>query len=389
VRFSEQDYTRIEMPRTRRQLTDREKLEQAKIEELRREADSYGLSPGGDRLTLIDRILSHLERHGPTDSDHEGADGVATGGQESTTLLTAEVFLQTMMSMQQQMAAQQRQFLEEISAWRREAVRTTTAENNATAQAPPRTTMSPVNGSSEGGNGNSNNLGATKWLAAQISEFGGTEAENIGAWTRRVDKIAEVHGAADNVILLAASSRLVKDARRWYDLQEGLCIESWQSLKSELMKTFERRLPFYKVIQRVETRKWIVQKETFDQFALAKLALMQGLDLPERDKIHLIIGGITSGSLRATALALASETIEDFLDKMRGIAESCSETTKNVGQSAGNSKPTSKPCRNCGGANHHHKDCKKELTCFLCKGKGHRRFDCVCVKLAYHFVETH
>jgi len=101
VRFSEQDYSRNEMPRTRRQLTDREKLEQAKIEELRREADSYGLSPGGDRLTLIDRILSHLERHGPTDLDQEGADGVATRGEESTTPLTAEVFFQSMMSMQQ------------------------------------------------------------------------------------------------------------------------------------------------------------------------------------------------------------------------------------------------------------------------------------------------
>jgi len=123
-----------------------------------------------------------------------------------------------------------------------------------------------------------------------------------------------------------------------------------------------------------------VQKETFDQFALAKLALMQGLDLPTRDKIHLLIGGITSGSLRATALALASETIEDFLDKMRSIAEGCAETTKKVGYNAGDSKPTGKTCRNCGGANHHHKDCKKELTCFLCKGKGHRRYDCPSLK---------
>jgi len=100
-------------------------------------------------------------------------------------------------------------------------VRATAAENDATAQAPQRTAESPRSGGSEGSNGNSNNLGATKWLAAQIAEYGGMETENIGAWTRRVDKIAEVHGAADNVILLAASSRLVKDARRWYDLQEG------------------------------------------------------------------------------------------------------------------------------------------------------------------------
>jgi len=164
----------------------------------------------------------------------------------------------------------------------------------------------------------------------------------------------------------------VKDARRWYDLQEGPCIESWQNLKNELVKTFERRLPFYKTIQQVEARKWIVQKETFDQFVLAKLALMQGLDLLTRDKIHLLIGGITSGPLRATALALASETMEDFLDKIKSIAEGCSETIKKADHSASDNKPVNKLCRNCGGANHHHKDCRKELTCFLCKGKGHR-----------------
>jgi len=65
---------------------------------------------------------------------------------------------------------------------------------------------------------------------------------------------------------------------------------------------------------------------------------MQGLDLPTYDKIHLLIGGITSSPLRATALALTCETIEDFLDRMRDIAEGCAETEKKVTYSASNGK---------------------------------------------------
>lgn len=52
------------------------------------------------------------------------------------------------------------------------------------------------------------------------------------------------------------------------------------------MKIFDRQVPFYKKMQKVEARKWLTSKESFDQYALAKLALMHGLDLPVRDSIH-------------------------------------------------------------------------------------------------------
>jgi len=61
-----------------------------------------------------------------------------------------------------------------------------------------------------------------KWLAAQIPEFGGSEDENVVTWTRRIDKVALIHGATDAAMLLAASSRLTNNTRKWYDVQSEM-----------------------------------------------------------------------------------------------------------------------------------------------------------------------
>jgi len=93
------------------------------------------------------------------------------------------------------------------------------------------------------------------WLATQIPEFGGGADESANQWVRRVNKVAQVHGAADGVVLLAASSKLIKSAKKWYDIQTGTVIESRFNLKNELVKLFERKLPFYRAMQRAEVRK--------------------------------------------------------------------------------------------------------------------------------------
>jgi len=124
-------------------------------------------------------------------------------------------------------------------------------------------------------------------------------------------------------------------------------------------------------MQRVEARKWQAHKETFDQYVLSKL--IHGLDLPPRDVIHLIIGGIVSAPMRAAALSLTTESVEDFVDKMRNIAEGCLDTDRKTGSVT---KSKSKQCRNCGGFGHAHQDCRKEIKCFFCKKTGHRQYDC-------------
>jgi len=131
---------------------------------------------------------------------------------------------------------------------------------------------------------------------------------------RRVNQVAGVHGASDGVTLLAASSKLTKSAKTWYEVQTGAAVESWIGLRAEMLKIFERKVPFYKAVQRAELRKWVPAKETFDEYAIAKLALIHQLDLPMRDSIHLLISGIANNAIRASALLVADSSLEDFLE---------------------------------------------------------------------------
>lgn len=72
------------------------------------------------------------------------------------------------------------------------------------------------------------------------------------AWVSRIDRVAQIHGATDVIDLLAASSRLTKIAKKWYEIQIGVVLESWIGLRRELAKIFDRKVPFYKAIQKVE-----------------------------------------------------------------------------------------------------------------------------------------
>lgn len=93
---------------------------------------------------------------------------------------------------------------------------------NTTGTRPVVTTVPPAN--------------AVMLMGTQIPEFGAGDEENAQTWVQRVERAARIHGATDDVILLAASSKLTKAARRWYDVQSGRALESWIGLKEELLK---------------------------------------------------------------------------------------------------------------------------------------------------------
>lgn len=63
--------------------------------------------------------------------------------------------------------------------------------------------------------GSASSAQAVTLLAPQIPEFTGTEEDNVQIWVSRVTKVVQIHGAPDDVTLLAASSKLTKTARRW------------------------------------------------------------------------------------------------------------------------------------------------------------------------------
>jgi len=191
------------------------------------------------------------------------------------------------------------------------------------------------------------------------------------------EKVAEIHAAGDGTILLAASSKLTGSARRWYDIQEGPVIESWANLRRELARMFDRRVPFCKAMARIEARSWSPNKETFDEYAIDKMALMQQLDLPVPDVINLLAGGISQPTLRATALSLRSATVEQFIEAMRHITSGIFDgDRKRPIPTISDKQPTS-VCRNCGKKGHNHQACRAQLVCFYCKVPGHRQFDCL------------
>ncbi|RLU18844.1 hypothetical protein DMN91_009202 [Ooceraea biroi] len=343
---------------------ERSNLEQLTLKELKDEAARYGLPNQGSRNSLIDAIMTHLERNGRTSERTEpvaGPSGEAVGTRsdgaavevsrppDSTLMLTQMMAaLNGLMQQQQQVT----QLLQTLSAEKGETrrIEEVRAMQQVPRESPSRSTPSGVvsRRTAEGWSSGP----AIQAIASQIPEFAGAEEDNVSAWVRRVDKVAEVHQASDGVILLAASSRLTKSARRWYDVQGGIVIESWQGLRAELTKIFDRKMPFYKVMQKVEARKWLSGKESFDDYAIDKLGLMHRVDLKEVDKVHLL-----------------------------SVAEQERKPAA-AGSSAQHSAARSKEiqCHNCGKKGHSPRECSAETQCFYCKQKGHRRYECPSLK---------
>jgi len=227
------------MPRTRAAL-DRAALEEATLERLQAEARRYRLPIGGERGELIDRILSHIERLGAQDAVLETHSGpgseqsaepeMTDGAEEPLTAGTLRAALGEMTELMRQQQ-QSMQMLIQLMA----------NQTGASPVALPVGAHTPVVVMEAGAspapterNSNSHIPGnSVSWLATQIPEFGGTDRDNVSTWVRRVDQVAGVHGATDGVTLLAASSKLVKTAKTWYEVQAGPAVESSQDRNVE------------------------------------------------------------------------------------------------------------------------------------------------------------
>lgn len=224
---------------------------------------------------------------------------------------------------------------------------------------------------------------AVSILSTQIPEFGGKDEEDVRMWIQRVDKVSSIHQAAEDVILLAASSRLVGSARRWYNLGSGSMLESWQGFRDAIIKRFARRVLFHVAMQRIEARRWNYTKESFQEYAMDKLVLMHSLQLSSMDTIHLLINGNGSSSLRATAAALKVDTIDQFLDEMHNITSVSTYLDKKVAAPEKTAK-FKETCKTCGKKGHLASACrsqeKAQEFCVYCKTRGHVRADCYKLK---------
>lgn len=369
---------------------EREKLEKLTVVQLKARARKERISSLGDKETLIANLLalpggsgSLQDEESQTEDVEEDIAGTAhqiqagLGIQETAPMAThmepnamAQILTAFTRQMQQQAEAINR-LVESLNQPTR-----TTAVPVEEGMPSPRSQSDSSRGTRTSAIGSATPAQAVTLLAPQIPEYKGTEEENVRRWIQRVEKVAQVHRAPDDVTLLAASSRLGKTARRWFDLGSGSMIESWMGFKEAIIKRFDRKILFHVALQKAEARKWNFAKETFQEYAMDKLTLIHRLDLPEEDQIHLLISGIGDRLLRVTASALRADDVDHFLHEMHRIT---SATQNFERKSTGGSKADrgDQQCYGCGKKGHIQKNCyAAESICGQCKTKGHFTKDC-------------
>jgi len=117
-----------------------------------------------------------------------------------------------------------------------------------------------------------------KFLSSQIPQFNGFEEDDVDLWLEKLKSMADIHNFS-NGVKSAATSRLIKTVRRWFDLCIGSINRSWITFKTALISRFKRKVFYSSVMQKVESWKWIFSRESFSDYAMDKLALIAPLKL--------------------------------------------------------------------------------------------------------------
>jgi len=154
---------------------------------------------------------------------------------------------------------------------------------------------------------------AVKFLSSQIPTFGGTDDEDVEYWIEKLENVAEIHNLSTIVMLAGATSKLTKIARRWLDLSTGDVNRSWFTFKAAVIDHFSREVLFHVDMQKIEARRWNSASESFRDYAMDKLALMQRLKLKDPDKIKLLISGICNLSVKCAAATIRVNTVYNQL----------------------------------------------------------------------------
>jgi len=148
--------------------------------------------------------------------------------------------------------------------------------------------------------------------------------------------MATIHHFSEAVMLSAATTRLVKTARRWFDLSPAGITLSWQNFKTAIIERFQCDISYLEMMHKIEAKKWNYSKESFQDYAMEKLLLIQKIKLPEQESIRLLIDGIPHLSIKAAAMAMRIKEIDLFLREMKNLTSACSNSLKKF-------SPTTKP----------------------------------------------
>lgn len=143
-----------------------------------------------------------------------------------------------------------------------------------------------------------------------------------------MENIARIHSVSTDVLLLAASEKLTKSARAWFDVPPLSTRESWTNFKSDITAAFKVRFLYKSIMEKVDARKWNPAKESFKDYAWSKMTLLKVLRLADYDTIKYLVAGIPNQSLRGIAASLSTTPLYEFIEKVQDISNSLMEQTK-------------------------------------------------------------
>lgn len=95
---------------------------------------------------------------------------------------------------------------------------------------------------------------AVKFLCTHISYFGGTEDDSVDLWIEKVESVADLHNLSPATKLAAATTKLTKIARKWFEISLDTINSSWLAFKKEIINRFRRKVFFDEVIQKVNDK---------------------------------------------------------------------------------------------------------------------------------------
>ncbi|KMQ84374.1 hypothetical protein RF55_17870, partial [Lasius niger] len=126
-------------------------------------------------------------------------------------------------------------------------------------------------------------------------------------------------------------------------------------------------------------RKWLHYKESFQDYALDKLAILRCLKLPDDSIIHCLIDGISDRPIKSSAAVIKTNSVGKFLEEMHHLTATCGtpwkksptfkpkfEKPKIENDSSSKADPQSK--------------ISMETFCVYCRAKDHTREKCLKLK---------
>lgn len=128
-------------------------------------------------------------------------------------------------------------------------------------------------------------------------------------------------------------------------------------------------------MKKADERKWLDYKETFQDYAMEKIAILQNLKLPEDSIIHCLIDGINNIAIKSVAASISTESVDDFLEQMHHITSTCGTSWKKSStfkskfekpKLESDSSPKTDP----------HSKIPKKTFCVYCRSRDHTRKEC-------------